>query len=73
MKNDVAGLLAAQHRAAPQHFFEHVLIAHRRPDHADSVRASARSRPRFDITVATTHGRMAVNRELARAHSNIGP
>ena len=36
-KNHVAGLLSAQGRAQPHHFFQHVLVAHRRACHANAV------------------------------------
>ncbi len=62
MENDVAGLLATQRGAAANHLFENILVAHRRADHLDAMGASARSRPRLDITVATTtdpcHGQL---------------
>ncbi len=31
------GLLAAQHGAPPLHLFEHIFIAHRRPQHLDAL------------------------------------
>ena len=36
-KNNVAGLLAAEHAAAPQHLLKHILVADRRARHFNAV------------------------------------
>ena len=51
----MARLLAAEVVAVPPHLLDDVAVADRGADHlAAPRRASARSRPMFDITVATS-------------------